>query len=329
VTAHRIAVLGATGYLGRPLSVALAADANVELVLALGRRPEPPDGLVPRTGIEYTACDALSGSIAEPLARHGIDVLVHLAFTSRPTRHRAAAFATNVVAAERALAAAAAAGVRRVVLVSSVGVYGTRPLSDPVTELAAPRPNAFQFSRDKALQELAVHSAAAAGGLSLAVARPCTVVAADGPNFVVELLSRRIVPLPRAHEAAWQFLHVDDFCTAVGTLALGAQEGPYNLAPPDAVPLRDAVRVLGGRPLPVPRAMLMAGAQLSWSLRADRAIPRSALEFLAHPPLVSAARARADLGFEPSYTSAAALADARRRRERVSLALSPAAGASP
>jgi UDP-glucose 4-epimerase len=217
-----------------------------------------------------------------------------------------------VIGATRALTAAGTAGVRRVVLMSSVGVYGPSTGPEPVTEDAPPRPNSFQFSQDKALQELAAHSSASTAGLELAIARPCTVVGGAGANFVLELLAGPIVPLPAYTDAEWQFLHVDDFCTGVIALLASSATGPYNLVPADAVPLREAVRRLGGHPVSLPRALLAGAARATWALHAGRAVPPAALAFLDRPPIASGARADRDLGFAPALGSRGALLAAGR-----------------
>jgi UDP-glucose 4-epimerase len=306
VSGLRIAVLGATGYLGAPLTAALAAAPGVELVLAVGRRELSRGGGV-APGVVVASCDAVTGPVEALLARHRIEVVVHLVFSSQPTRDEAAAFAVDVAATGRTLLAAARAGVRRAVLVSSVGVYGPRVGGEPVGEAAPARPNSFQFSWHKGLQELAAHSTATTTGLELAIARPCTVVGGRGRNFLLELLGRPVVPLPAGGGSEWQFLHADDFTGGVLRLLESGATGPYNLVPADTVSIREAVRLLGGHPLPAPRSLLSGVAHASWALRVGGAVPAAALAFLDRPPVASGDRAARELGFVPALGSRAAL----------------------
>jgi UDP-glucose 4-epimerase len=321
VSPARVAVLGATGYVGRPLTAALAAAAEVEFVLAVGRRSQASAGF---TGhVVCARCDVITCPLAVLLAEHRIDSLVHLVFISRPTRDHQGAFSTNVAGTARALTLAAAAGVRRAVVVSSVGVYGPRGADEPATEDQPPRPNGFVFSRHKALQELAAHGSAATAGLELAIARPCTIVGAAGANFVVDLLSAPLVPLPAGTDAPWQFLHVDDFCEGMLRLLVSDATGPYNLVPRDAVPLREAVGLLGGRTAAVPRPLLTATARATWALHAGRAVPATALAFLDRPPVASGARLHEDVGFVPTLSSRGALVAPGRRAAAPAAALRP------
>ena len=276
-------------------------------MIATGRSKIPPDALTGVAGAEYVQCDASSEALGGVLLRHGIEAIVLLAFLSRPTPSEREAFDTCVAATSRALALAAACGTRRVVLMSSVGVYGPRAPGPALVEGDAPRPNGFQFSRLKALQELAAHDAAIVSGLDLLIVRPCTVVGGRGGNFLLSLLSGPLVPVPAFCEPEWQFLHITDFCAGVVRLLVTGASGLYNLVPEDTVSLREAVRILGGRPVAVPEVLLAASARATWRLFPNRAVPRTALSFLGQPPIASGARLARDTGFVPEFSSRQAL----------------------
>src|SRR5262249_2796624 len=99
------AVTGASGYLGARVRSHFAARGWT--VVGLGRR----DADVPFTlkdGVEPAA-----------LRRHGVTALVHCAYDLRPT-HREEIHRVNVAGSRRVLDAARAAGVGRVVLVSTL-----------------------------------------------------------------------------------------------------------------------------------------------------------------------------------------------------------------
>ena len=132
----RIAVTGATGLVGHPVAAALLAAGHQ--VTALGRAPS---SLAAAGFIPYD----LAGE-PPPLAGH--DALVHIAFSHVPGRYRGGegddpeGFSVrNLAGSLRLFGAAQAAGVRRVLFLSSRAVYGTHPPGTILTEDLPPRPD--------------------------------------------------------------------------------------------------------------------------------------------------------------------------------------------
>ena len=104
------AVTGAGGYIGGIVSTALAADGFD--VIRLVRRPEA--GSSDRL---YDLRRDLDASLLE-----GVDTLIHCAYDFSVTSE-ADIWAVNVVGTRRLLEAAAASGVRRTIVVSSMSAY--------------------------------------------------------------------------------------------------------------------------------------------------------------------------------------------------------------
>ncbi|MFP5578421.1 MAG: NAD-dependent epimerase/dehydratase family protein [Acidimicrobiia bacterium] len=113
-----VAVTGAGGYVGGRLVAHLRGEGRP--VRALARRPIP--WLDETTAIDLVTADARA--LAEAL--EGCDAVVHLAGASevRFAADPDAALAETVVAAQRVARAAADAGVERVIVASTVHVYG-------------------------------------------------------------------------------------------------------------------------------------------------------------------------------------------------------------
>src|SRR5690606_5461972 len=126
----RVALTGATGLVGFPIAAALSTAGHE--VTAVGR--SAPEGLA-------RLAFGLGGPVP-PLA--GIDALVHAAFHHLPGRYRGgegedpAGFrARNLDGSLALFAAAKAAGVRRILFLSSRAVFGGWP---PGTRLAEDLP---------------------------------------------------------------------------------------------------------------------------------------------------------------------------------------------
>jgi nucleoside-diphosphate-sugar epimerase len=207
VSAVRIAITGASGFIGAPLGAHLERAGHA--LVRLGR-----------ADADFGA--ASSPTLAPRLA--GCDVLVHLAGRAHVTRETAvdplAEFRrVNVAGSARLAAAAVRAGVRRLVFISSVGVHGNATVGLPFTaaDPAAPR-DAYAISKWEAEQVLAQVSS-----LELVVVRPPLVY---GPrvrgNFLRLLaLVARGLPLPfGAVDNRRSFIGVDNLCDFLATCAL-------------------------------------------------------------------------------------------------------------
>jgi nucleoside-diphosphate-sugar epimerase len=192
----RVAVTGPGGLVGRAL-VPVLAGAGCP-VRALLRRPAASAGVDARVVGEIDAhtdwADALTG----------IGCVVHLAARVHVMRDAAAdALAAyrrvDVAGTERLAAAAARAGVRRLVFVSSIKVHGEVTCGTPFRPEDRPAPcDPYAIAKWEA--EQALHRVAGATGLEVVILRPPLIY---GPgvaaNFrrIMDLVARG-VPLPLA-----------------------------------------------------------------------------------------------------------------------------------
>jgi dihydroflavonol-4-reductase len=278
-----IAVTGATGFLGRYLVDVLRARGA--RVVGVVRNPERVPELA-RDGVELRRAD-----LADPdaLARGfaGADALVsNAALFSLANRRWQDHERANIEGTANVFDAVAAAGVRRVVHVSSVAVY--RDHHPPVDE-AAPQLDANTrrtmtnaYSISKALSEQLAWQRAAADGVALTTVRPCAIYGAFDPNFT--RVFRRLIGLPLTVMPAWFHLalvYAGDVAEAVAralerAVAVGQA---YNVTGEDRTmwEFAEAWRVAGGAsawamvPIPVPVARIYdysrARQELGWGNR--------------------------------------------------------------
>jgi nucleoside-diphosphate-sugar epimerase len=265
-----VLVTGAHGFIGRHLVRALI-DRGMPLRILSRRSGSAHPGIDVRTVPDIAAADW------RPLLE-GCDAVVHLAAVA----HRGAPAspeearhvrAVNVEAVGALARAAAQAGVRRLVLLSSIGVLGG---SGVFSAYSPPAPHDF-YSQTKLDGEDAAR--AAAGALELSVVRVPLVYGPDAPGNFGQLLRvvRSGLPLPlgavrnrRSLLAVWNLCDLLITCLAhpqaVGTPLLGADDGTVSTAQL----IRTCAESLGVRPRlwPAPVPLLRAAARLA-GRRAD------------------------------------------------------------
>jgi nucleoside-diphosphate-sugar epimerase len=209
----RAFVTGATGFVGGRLVSHLLERGNT--VAALVRSPDKADDLRAR-GVELVAGD-LSDEAALTAAMQGADSLFHLAAVYKvgiPARERAAMREANVTGTENALDAAIAAGVPRIVYVSTIGYFGNT--HGKILKEGDPRPDGENFLSCYDETKYRAHEIAKdriAKGAPILIAQPGGIY---GPgdesalgNFVRQTRRGRMKALTFP-DVGFNFGHVDD-----------------------------------------------------------------------------------------------------------------------
>lgn len=300
----RVAVTGAAGYLGRALCRRLVADPWVELVIGLDVVPWPAPEELSEGSFEFYRADVNDPDLADRLV--GLDALCHLAFVLDSCVSNERAHQVNVEGSWAVVKAAAEAGLKRVVVASSVAAYGALP--DNPLRLTEENPlrakPGYRYAFHKALVERMLDRfETKACGPSVVRLRICTVLGPPPrPGTADALLRAPVLPFPGSFRV--QFVHVDDVADAF-LLGLGEKAcGAYNVAAEDALSGREISAVTGQRWLPVPAVVLRISSKLLASgLLADP----DRLAFIANPILVDTSRIQTELDFRPRYDGLACL----------------------
>lgn len=261
-------VTGATGFIGRHLVAWLLARGHaVRAVTRSGGAVSP--------GAERHEIDDIVGTNWKPILS-GADAVLHtaaMAHRGKPVSdaERQRIRAVNVEATGDLTAAANSSNVRRMILLSSIGVLGAESGDKAFNESSLPAPHDF-YSATKLESELLSASVAARGRLELSIVRPPLVFGPDAPGNFGRLMScmRRGIPMPlgainnrRSLVSVWNLC---DFLT-MSLTAAGAVGAPLLVADEESVStaeiLRRCGRILGNTlpVVPVPVALLrLAGA---------------------------------------------------------------------
>jgi len=198
-------VTGGNGFIGSHVMPVLRASGRK--LRALVRRPADA------ARHQAFGEEAVLGDLLDPQAnRHavaGVGSIIHLAHGADETAARATASLAS---------AAAAAGVRRFVHVSSTAVHGLVPLAEDGDERTARiPPSEDSYCRSKAEEEMRVRDAATAGGFELVVLRPA-IVYGPGSPFVTQVRQDAVaglVTLINGGRGTCNAVYVGDVCTAL------------------------------------------------------------------------------------------------------------------
>jgi nucleoside-diphosphate-sugar epimerase len=267
----RVLVTGATGFVGRALCPDLARAGYVVRAMVRADRLAPA-GTSERVVVDDIGAGAKWGSTLD-----AVDFVVHLAarahVVTAKSMDESAAMRTNAHGTDALATAAARAGVRRFVYLSTVKVNGEETTGRPFTGVDEPRP-ADPYARSKWLGEMLATEASRAGNLELAIVRAPLIYGPDVRANFLQLMRwvDRGWPLPfgsvknsRSLVGIWNLTDLVarllEHPAAPGHVLMVSDGN--DLSTPDLI--RGIGRALGRHPrlVPVPDGLLRSIALLS------------------------------------------------------------------
>jgi nucleoside-diphosphate-sugar epimerase len=297
----RVFVAGASGAVGRPLVSRLVAAGHE--VTGMTRREEAA-AEIDAAGARGVVCDVFDPEhLRSAVAAAGPEVVVHELTALPPDldlRKRGVYEANNRIRREgtrNLLAAARAAGARRIVAQSVAFVYEpaggpVKREDDPVMSgVAGEFGSSLEATMDLERQVLEADGLVLRYGFFYG---PGTSYAADG--FQAREVRRRRFPIVGRGDGVFSFVHVDDAAAATVAACERGTPGIYNVCDDDPAPLREW--------LPVYAAAL--GAKRPWR------VPPLLVRLLAGPDVVAFAttlrgaanaKAKAAFGWAPRHPS--------------------------
>jgi nucleoside-diphosphate-sugar epimerase len=302
-----IAVTGVGGLIGRALVARLREDPRGATRL-LGLDLRTPDDLLAAAGgpahppeLVLTAVDVRDAALVGLL--EGVDVVVHLAFQMDPIRDLASMRSINVDGTMNVLAAARAAGVARVVYLSSVVAYGAHEDNDlPLTEASPLRgtPGFAYAEHKREVEELLWLWHAAGDGPAVTVLRSAAVFGPGVQNFLTRVLELPALPdLP--HAPPLQFVHVDDIVGAIVHAIDTGIDGVFNVAPDGWLDYDRVLALVGRRTFAIDHDRLQALVEGAHRLGVGELEP-AVVALFRHPWVLANERLRAT-GWEPTRSN--------------------------
>jgi UDP-glucose 4-epimerase len=309
----RVVVTGASGNVGSAVVERLGEAPEVESIVGVCRRQH--DWQPPKTQWRYAdiATDDL-----EPIVE-GADAVVHLAWLFHPMRAPQVTARNNAEGSRRVLDAVDKAAVPAVVVASSVGAYSAREGLDPVDESwptnGVP---AAAYSQEKACVERQCDAFESEHpDRRLVRLRPGFTFARRSatqqrrlflgplvPHALVKPGRLPVLPLPR--DLRLQALDSRDVAEAYVQAVLRPVTGAFNIAADDGLGPRELAEVLGSRWVPTPERVMRTGLAAAFHSHAVPIAP-GLFDLLMSVPVMSTARAHAELDWRPRHTSSDAL----------------------
>jgi nucleoside-diphosphate-sugar epimerase len=312
----RILVTGGTGFIGRALcpillrhglrvSVATRSPRVAETIGGVDVRPIP--GIGPRVDWSVVLRD--------------VDAIVHLAakvptaLANRNPQHDRDDQRVNVGGARKLGEDAAAAGIRRIVYVSTASVHGARTAPDQAFSEADPPAPADPHAYSKCEGERALAEVAKATGLELVVLRPPLVYGPEVKGDFLALLHRvgtaRAIYVARPsadHPNRRSLLSVENLCDAIVRCLATAEAAGHTFLVRDGEDLSmpEIIRTLAQammrdlRIVQVPKPLLRVAARLTGN--------STVLDRLSTPFCIDDSAIRQQLGWTPHHSVVEGLA---------------------
>jgi nucleoside-diphosphate-sugar epimerase len=310
----RALVTGASGFVGSRLVTRLTSDGHS--VRALVRR-----GLVGRDG-EDARSQRVRGDVtdAESLQRaiQGSDLVFHCAWGGNSLDE---ARLINVQGTRNVIEAAARAGARRVVHLSTMAVHG-RPLPDVLTEECPLVFRGDAYGVSKAEGERAAFELGSALGVEVVALRPTLVYGPQAPLWVLayfDRTKREQVALIGAGSGLANLVYVDDLVDAMLSAAAADVTGEaFLISGAHPVTWREYIghfAAMCGKPLPPSVPLWRARIEMQW-LRVYGALaqrPRRLvgmdLDLMPLRTAVSIVKAERRLGYRPRFSVGEGMAE--------------------
>ena len=310
-----IVVTGASGNVGTSVLQALGEDPAISEIVGVARRT--PDARFKKT--TWKQADVARDELAPLFA--GAEVVIHLAWLIQPSRNEWHTREVNVFGSERVFQAVAAAQVPTLIHASSVGAYapgaGTQPVDEswPTTGI----PSSF-YSRQKAeVERLLDRFQRDHRHVRTVRLRPALTFKREaatgirrlfiGPLLPNRLVRRGMLPvLPYPRGLRTQAVHSVDVAHAYRLAATKPVSGAFNIATEPVLDAEIIGSVLGARALQLPVTFVRGAAWASWRLRLQPTSP-GWLDMGMRSPIMDTARARDELGWQPSNSATQALSE--------------------
>jgi UDP-glucose 4-epimerase len=289
-----IVVTGVAGYWGNRVAARLRDHDDVHVI---GIDSETPQENV--DGLDFVQADLRNPLLVDFLQEEQVETIIHLKFreTLMPSE---SAFEENVMGTAKLLGACGEAGVKRVILKSSLMVYGARPDNPMFLREDHPHngPKKCGYIRDWIeIEKYAESFHDQNPDTILTILRFGHIVGPKADTPMTRFLRDEEAITLLGFDPMMQVIHEDDVVGALVHAAQGEYRGAFNVAPEKGMPLWKTLGLASKLPIPILHPL----AYWSVSLGGARLAPMP-LDYLRFPCMGDMTRMRDVLQFTPQYT---------------------------
>ncbi len=293
-----VAVTGAAGDFAKAILPRLFEDDDIKSVLAIDIR-EPN---LQHEKLTFKQEDVRSSALQEMF--NGCDAVCHLAFILEEIRDKNLIHEVNIDGSKNVIDCAEAAGVKKLVIASSISVYGSH-LGQPefVTEEEFPQGNFNKYYfYDKAEIEHYIewrerHNPKSK--MTITRLRPTAIFGPTMNNLLTKAFVSRMSAFPSPAQP-FQFVHDSDLAEAFCLALQRCPGGPINLGTDDYLSVEQAAAIHGQKLIRGPLKVFEKVADIAYRLRLS---PVSSQWAMNGDPIVSKDRAKKELGWTPKFSS--------------------------
>ena len=299
MTAKRILITGAAGYVGSHLGARLVRDYEV-----LGTDLRPRTDL----GFEVLPLDIRDNSLHRLLRERRITHVVHLAAVLEGGKDRERDYDIDVRGTNHVVESCIHAEVQHVTIASSGAAYGYLPDNPQWMSEDQPLRASYAFAyahHKRVIEELLVRYRHTHPQLGQLVLRIGTVLGANTDNQITALFKRKRILAVQGSDSRFVFVWDEDVASAIQHGIANDRTGIYNVAGDGALTIREIAARLRKPVVTLPAFVLRQALAIGRFFHLTRYGPEQ-LDFLRYRPVLDNRRLKEDFGFVPSKTSAEA-----------------------
>lgn len=305
-----ILITGVGHYWGARVASRLLED--VQMVTPgyhlIGLDSQPPEEEI--KGLDFIQADIRNPLLVELLKSERVHTVCHLAF-AESTRPSEAAFDLNVMGAMKVMGACAEAGVHKIILKSSMTVYGASPTNPSYITEKHPLQAGKAYGSTRHWLDIEAFCNGfrrQSPEVILSILRFSNILGPQADTPLTRFLKEPLAPVLLGFDPMMQVIHERDVVEALVFAIQHDLPGVYNVAAEGVMPLSRMMAVASKIPIPV--IHLFAYWGLDWGsslgLPATRFWPIEP-EYLRYACVGDLAKMRQELGFIPRYTAEEAL----------------------
>lgn len=307
---RRVLMTGVSTKLGAQLALRLEADPAVEELYGIDLLPPT----APLTRMQFIEADIREPEIMEILPQTGAEVVVHnnILRRPRPGMSPQAAHDINVIGTLQLLTACEQAhSIEAIVVRGSAGIYGSEPAApqffrEDMARLYASR---TRFQRDVSeIENYFENYARRRPNVTCTMLRYQPAIGTSLNTQVTRYLSMPVLPTFLGYDPRLQFVHEIDGLEALVAAIKNPVRGAVNVASRGTIGLTRMVRMARKPSLPLPPQLFGGALQAGTRVGLER-LSEDFKRLLRYGRGVDLKRLTDEIGFEPHYTTADAVAE--------------------